>query len=1249
MLSKKQPPGNGLVIKAQSYNFANDNHLPGISRVCFSLTDQLSQPYKYLKYKLMNPKFYLFGILLVIGANLTSHAQVSYNKRAMGAIGTIPKASDFMNGASLDNVDMVTGTLKVGIPLYEIKVNDISVPITLNYSATGLKVGQAAGPAGMGWELNAGGRIITNVQGRPDGPSGTGVMPLEVLANPLIYDPYSTHKSLTENIIDGKTDAAWDTYTYVLPNGGGTYTKDGLTYPYDPLVSVQHPGVIKTTDGLVYNFQAGEKKKTTRRYYYDAFSSQLDWAELTTQWARDYYPTTTSNWDLSNIVSTKFKDTVSFNYETIVSSVPLASRTRISTSESIPFIRDVESNSNYQYSELQQKYYRILDPIIAQSKTEVLAHTRIQAINFKNGQVSFEYSVNDTLGNDILLNIKIYQKLNGITKILKKYEFVYDLSPSTLMYGHYLIGINVFDSDDVKLNGWSFTYLNRMPVYQKAENKAQDRWGFYNGKTSNKTLLEHPDKVLALNLRDHYPITNNPYSMTMRQLRYSRPEATEIYGHHPVGTDGVSFVEFADRDFSLQDAAKGILTSIKTPTGGTVSYGYEAHKFIYDRYINNTFVREYIEGGGIRIRDITTDRGNAGLYAPNLTGRTIKKIYKYGEGSFGASGHPYETSGYGQVTIPGNVLSNTSKYWSPSSAAISYDIDNIMLLSHPVNDMTQYNGSYCMYRTVTEELVSSDELTSFGKAVYYNTILESSDMPDFEWKLNGTPPIASAFRLPSLYVNSGVKKQPIVGTNGIKKYKFKDGLYLPVEETRYTFKSFNAPPPLQYQTRLLSFYGTVKSQLSGPFPGGNEQVRDQGVIDPSRGGVVIYLFNATRNTTVGKMDYLAATNLTQENNTHNFQGKYEFRLIDMSSFSNCIRKETEQTLIAGDDQNTALITDTKYYYDNPAHLLPTRVVTINSKEDSVVTRTRYAQDYSAGNSTLDFMRNNKIGLSEPVEEFVNYKRGANEYIKDGSVNTFRVDNNVLLNDKVYKINLNSNLAYNGPYYSALDTTLFKPQISYDHYVNGNIYKYTEATGSGNVVIWGYGNQYPIAKVSNAGIGGYTPSEEVAYTSFESQDKGNWIYSGAPVADLSSPSGKRVYSLTTGPLSKIKPTSLPVKRYVVSYWYKTGATVTITGGTLTAPVIKNSKAGWTLAEREVSSLTGSLVVSGTGLIDELRFYPADAQMTTYTYEPLIGLSGSIDPKGVMQFYEYDSAQRLKNVRDQEGNIVKSYKYILKVIE
>ncbi|MDB5127443.1 DUF5977 domain-containing protein [Mucilaginibacter sp.] len=66
---------------------------------------------------------------------------------------------------------------------------------------------------------------------------------------------------------------------------------------------------------------------------------------------------------------------------------------------------------------------------------------------------------------------------------------------------------------------------------------------------------------------------------------------------------------------------------------------------------------------------------------------------------------------------------------------------------------------------------------------------------------------------------------------------------------------------------------------------------------------------------------------------------------------------------------------------------------------------------------------------------------------------------------------------------------------------------------------------------------------------------------------------------------------------------------------------------------------------TGRIDDIRIYPADAIMTTYTYEPLIGMTSSTDTKGQTIYYEYDGLQRLQNVRDNNGNIITNHRYNL----
>lgn len=63
------------------------------------------------------------------------------------------------------------------------------------------------------------------------------------------------------------------------------------------------------------------------------------------------------------------------------------------------------------------------------------------------------------------------------------------------------------------------------------------------------------------------------------------------------------------------------------------------------------------------------------------------------------------------------------------------------------------------------------------------------------------------------------------------------------------------------------------------------------------------------------------------------------------------------------------------------------------------------------------------------------------------------------------------------------------------------------------------------------------------------------------------------------------------------------------------------------------------------LNSLRELPAlsDTMITTYTYDPLVGVTSITDPKGYTTYYQYDDLQRLQCVKDANGNILSKNNY------
>lgn len=187
-------------------------------------------------------------------------------------------------------------------------------------------------------------------------------------------------------------------------------------------------------------------------------------------------------------------------------------------------------------------------------------------------------------------------------------------------------------------------------------------------------------------------------------------------------------------------------------------------------------------------------------------------------------------------------------------------------------------------------------------------------------------------------------------------------------------------------------------------------------------------------------------------------------------------------------------------------------------------------------------------------------------------------------------------------------------------------------GAETSFLWGYNGQYPIAEVKNA------THDQISHTSFETNEKGGWIYSGLPIS-AGSRTGRRHYSLNSGAITKTATGASAAKPFKLSFWARRtsgSGPWTFMGRT------ENLGTGWQLIEREVT--TATLSISGSGiLVDELRLHPADAPMITYTYDPLIGITSNTDVRNYTTYYEYDGMGRLKSIKNEDGHILEHYDY------
>lgn len=242
--------------------------------------------------------------------------------------------------------------------------------------------------------------------------------------------------------------------------------------------------------------------------------------------------------------------------------------------------------------------------------------------------------------------------------------------------------------------------------------------------------------------------------------------------------------------------------------------------------------------------------------------------------------------------------------------------------------------------------------------------------------------------------------------------------------------------------------------------------------------------------------------------------------------------------------NNDIVTSTEYFYEGNGHFMPSKIESTNSKQELLTKRILYPLDL---NGYEPFMTNliaeNRLSIPIITESYINK-------------NEDPPTTDVMLSKQttVYSdLNNDNNLVLPYKVITQKDSISQQEQVLYEQYDDkGNLLQYKKPEGMIVSFIWGYSDQYPVAKVENS-----TYSAIEGLTEF-----GN----NFAISDSLS----------------------------------------------------------TTQENALRTLSNSMV-------------------TTYTYDPLVGVTSITDPSGYISYYVYDDFNRLQFIKDKDGVVLKSYKY------
>jgi YD repeat-containing protein len=1165
-----------------------------------------------MKYKTIFFRAITTSLILGIAGNCLGQADIT--------LPTIlppgPEAASIVRGNVL-SLSKNNGLATANIPLHEMKLKDFSLPIALGYASSGVKVDAIPGRVGTDWSLNAGGVITRIVHGLPDDhairvqpypnfdmslpDTSRGIITfLETLTGKFSWDaePDEFHIAApgisTKFILDSNGKALQIPYSNIQIevmggpwNGGGRFTGIKVT----------------NTNGVVYYFGGNAIERTS------ANGNQLSgFLNISTAF-------------FLKSIKTPAGESIDFNYQNVGSS----NFTGVNFYVKIPYAAN--QNTACETQPCTQITGSFLHGDLSSANILTSCLSSITASD--GSSVNFYYEErNDVSGDNRLKNILIS---NG-SRTIKSYRCTYADYTPVLTNAHergndnkrfFLDSIIAYSAGDPLTSGpypsdslvTSLEY-NSPGSLPSRLSYSQDHWGYFNGKFNVNLLPATAGLASAYASADRQPDSMTTSFGMLKRINY------------PTGGYQQFVLEPNKQTFYERKVTEVIVSVDGSSNSSSFESFYSTDTLRPKQPVTATFTITAFQNPGCSSCTPTPPNTTTFMRCFLLDGQTGDVVNTYIMREYSEyviqeqleSGRTYVL----QLSIKGAVNAGSfSIKYDTAAAPVYHYVDKLIggmrvkqIINYdPVSD--KVNNTYYKYVVSLSQDVSS-VVNTYN--IQYLTESEEWSLCHMQGMYNEVSPkcfytILSSSGLAAgsvnLFDNGYFGYTSIIESNSpdysvggiIHEY-----LIAPRDPVVSGFgHPFNSiPSDINSSTNGYEFRTTY-------FDGAKKTRKKEEHFYAERSDNYHKEYDAVTARRLWDYHMMVPSNPVMV-----FQWLASFDAVKYRYSSDWIKLDS--TVVTEFDVNdNELQTLTKYEYGSPDNILPVTSSSVSSAGEIIASTVKYPTDYSTISPYDKMIRRNMISM--PVE--VKKMRNSVQLSKTTNVFTDVFGDSSLFKPGLVKFQKRSTDTEE-------DRLLFN---KYDH--SGNNLELAKASDNKVSYLWDYQSAYPVAQVINS------PIASVAYTSFEAGGKGNWSYAGT-AAD-SSVTGKKSYILNG--INDITCSGLnSTQSYIITYWSR-GGTATVNGSGGTALTSKN---GWTLFSHEISSRS-DITVSGTVKIDELRLFPKNAQMTTYTYEPLVGVTSICDINNRITYYEYDSFNRLQRIRDQDRNILKTFDYKYKEVQ